>query len=64
MAQRTSIVIAHHLATIRDANVIFVLQDAALVEQGSHDVLMAKAGAYAAMYEPPPDSTAHTGTEG
>jgi subfamily B ATP-binding cassette protein MsbA len=64
MAHRTSIVIAHHLATIRDADVIFVLQDAALVEHGTHDELMAKNGAYAALNQPPPGATGRTGTGG
>ncbi len=64
MAHRTSVVIAHHLATIRDAGVIFVLQDSALVEHGTHDELMKKGGVYAAMYQPPHNSTAPTGTEG
>jgi ATP-binding cassette, subfamily B, bacterial len=51
MKRRTSIVIAHHLSTIRHADVIFVLQDLALVEQGTHDELLAKQGAYAALYD-------------
>jgi ATP-binding cassette subfamily B protein len=45
------VVIAHHLATIRHADVIFVLQDSTLVEQGTHDELLALKGAYAALYE-------------
>jgi len=51
MERRTSVVIAHHLATIRHADVIFVLQDSMLVEQGTHDELLALKGAYAALYE-------------
>ena len=50
MEHRTSVVIAHHLATIRHADVIFVIQDAKLVEQGSRDALLARRGAFAAMY--------------
>ncbi len=49
MKGRTSVVIAHHLSTIRHADVIFVIKDAALVEQGTHDALMAKNGVYAEM---------------
>lgn len=47
MEGRTSIVIAHHLATIRKADVIFVLKDCELAEQGDHDALMARNGVYA-----------------
>ena len=49
MKGRTSVVIAHHLSTIRHADVIFVIKDAALAEQGTHDALMAKNGVYAEM---------------
>src|SRR6476620_6567115 len=47
MKGRTSIVIAHHLNTIRNADVIFVVKDAEVVEYGTHDVLLAKGGVYA-----------------
>src|SRR5580765_6939529 len=47
MKGRTSIVIAHHLSTIRNADVIFVVKDAEIVEYGTHDVLLAKGGVYA-----------------
>jgi ATP-binding cassette subfamily B protein len=47
MEGRTSVVIAHHLSTIRYADVIFVIKDSGLVEQGSHDALLAKGGLYA-----------------
>lgn len=43
---RTSFVIAHRLSTIRDADVILVMRDGSAVEQGSHDVLMARKGVY------------------
>ena len=49
MKGRTSVVIAHHLGTIRHADVIFVIKDAELVEQGTHDALMAQNGVYAEM---------------
>jgi subfamily B ATP-binding cassette protein MsbA len=50
MEHRTSVVIAHHLGTIRHADVIFVLRDAALVERGTHDELLATQGTYAALH--------------
>jgi ATP-binding cassette subfamily B protein len=49
MKGRTSVVIAHHLGTIRHANVIFVIKDAELAEQGTHDELLARNGVYAEM---------------
>jgi len=51
MEGRTSIVIAHHLATVRRANVIFVVKDNTLVEQGTHDELLAAGGFYSELYE-------------
>lgn len=50
MKGRTSFVIAHRLSTIRDADVILVMKDGDIVEQGSHDELMAKGGFYAELY--------------
>ncbi|HJX85260.1 MAG TPA: ATP-binding cassette domain-containing protein, partial [Candidatus Angelobacter sp.] len=50
MKGRTSVVIAHQLDTIRRANVIFVIKDSELVEQGTHDVLLAKKGVYAELH--------------
>ncbi len=46
MRNRTSIVIAHRLSTIQNADTIIVLQKGEIVEQGSHDVLMAANGMY------------------
>ena len=50
MKGRTSVVIAHHLDTIRHADVIFVIKDCGLAEQGTHDALMAQNGVYAELY--------------
>ncbi|HEY1116742.1 MAG TPA: ABC transporter ATP-binding protein, partial [Acidimicrobiales bacterium] len=47
---RTSFVIAHRLSTIRGADVILVMEDGRIVEQGSHTELLAREGAYAALY--------------
>ena len=51
MENRTSIVIAHRLSTIRDANLILVVNDGEIVERGSHEELLAREGAYAALYK-------------
>jgi subfamily B ATP-binding cassette protein MsbA len=50
MKGRTSVVIAHHLATICRADVIFVLKDSELVEQGTHESLLASNGVYAELH--------------
>ncbi|WP_223779026.1 ABC transporter ATP-binding protein [Streptomyces sp. 135] len=47
---RTSFVIAHRLSTIRDADTILVMENGAIVEQGTHDALLAAGGAYARLY--------------
>ncbi len=51
MEGRTSIVIAHDLRSIRNADVIFVVKDSELVEQGTHDMLLASGGLYAELYQ-------------
>ena len=50
MRGRTSFVIAHRLSTIRDADMILVMRDGDIVEQGRHDELLARGGFYAELY--------------
>ena len=50
MEGRTTIVIAHRLSTIMDADKILVINDGELIEEGNHDTLLAKNGAYAMLY--------------
>ena len=47
---RTSFIIAHRLSTIKNADLILVMKDGNIVEQGNHEQLMAKNGAYAELY--------------
>jgi ATP-binding cassette subfamily B protein len=48
---RTTLLIAHRLQTAMGADVIFVVDDGGVVEQGTHDELLARGGRYAAMWE-------------
>ena len=50
MKGRTSFVIAHRLSTIRDADLILVMKDGDIIEQGRHEELLAKGGFYAELY--------------
>ena len=50
MEGRTSFVIAHRLSTIKNADVILVMKDGDIIEQGNHEELLAKGGFYAQLY--------------
>ena len=50
MEGRTSFIVAHRLSTIREADVILVMKDGNIIEQGSHDDLLSKNGFYAELY--------------
>jgi len=50
MKGRTSFIVAHRLSTIRDADVILVMKDGNVIEQGKHDELLAQGGFYANLY--------------
>ncbi len=51
MEGKTSIVIAHRLSTIRRANIIFVVQDGAIVERGTHEELLRAGGLYSELHD-------------
>jgi ATP-binding cassette subfamily B protein len=50
MEGRTSFIVAHRLSTIREADVILVMNNGQIVEQGTHRELLAKNGFYADLY--------------
>ena len=58
MEGRTSFVIAHRLSTIRDADLILVMKDGDIIEQGNHEELMKKGGFYADLYNSQFEQTA------
>ena len=58
MEGRTSFVIAHRLSTIRDADLILVMRDGDIIEQGNHEELMKKGGFYADLYNSQFEQTA------
>ena len=47
---RTSFIIAHRLSTIRNADLILVMKDGDIIEQGNHEELLARNGFYAELY--------------
>jgi subfamily B ATP-binding cassette protein MsbA len=51
MEGKTSVVIAHRLATVMRAELIFVVEDGSIVESGTHDELLARGGLYSRLYE-------------
>lgn len=51
MQGRTSFVVAHRLSTIKESDVILVMRDGNIIEQGTHDELLAKGGFYKNLYE-------------
>ena len=53
MKGRTSFVIAHRLSTIRDADIILFMEHGNIIEQGNHQELLKKKGAYTALYYSP-----------
>ena len=61
MKGKTCIVIAHHLGTIRHADVIMVIKDSELVEQGTHKRLLAKDSEYANLYRIETSADSETG---
>lgn len=50
MQGRTSFIVAHRLSTIREADIILVMKDGSIIEQGNHDELLEKNGFYAKLY--------------
>ena len=68
LAGRTSLVIAHRLSTVRDADLILVVAEGRIVERGHHDELLAAGGLYAELYTtqfaPQDDGEAAAGTDG
>lgn len=51
MEGRTSFIVAHRLSTIREADIILVMRDGNIIEQGNHETLLAKGGFYAGLYQ-------------
>ena len=56
MQGRTSFIVAHRLSTIREADVILVMRDGHIIEQGNHEELLRQNGFYAMLYNSQFDS--------
>ena len=50
MKGRTSFIVAHRLSTIQEADIILVMKDGHIIEQGNHETLLAQGGFYATLY--------------
>ena len=57
MQGRTSFIVAHRLSTIREADIILVMKDGSIIEQGNHEELLARGGFYADLYNSQFEST-------
>ena len=51
MKGRTTFIVAHRLSTVREADVILVMKDGRIIEQGNHESLLAEKGFYKHLYE-------------
>jgi ATP-binding cassette subfamily B protein len=51
MVGRTSLIVSHRVSTVKDADLIVVLEDGGIAERGTHDSLIARGGIYAELYE-------------
>ena len=51
MEGRTSFIVAHRLSTIQEADIILVMKDGNIIEQGNHESLLAEGGFYAQLYQ-------------
>jgi len=59
MKGRTTFVVAHRLSTIRESDLILVMKDGNVIEQGNHEALLKKGGFYATLYQSQFEQTQH-----